>query len=112
MSIIPANQIGGLYHRNDIVECFCDNLMSEIQKKAKEGQNCCVFDATVYYNKRNGKITGNLPKGYNPDEYDCYKYSFDSYKDEVKERFESYGYVVKPTGYIGGIWQDTEDIYW
>jgi hypothetical protein len=32
--------------------------------------------------------------------------------DEVRSKYERAGYKIKPTGYIGGVWQKTEDIYW
>lgn len=31
---------------------------------------------------------------------------------EVRAIFERAGYKIKPTGYIGGVWQLTEDICW
>lgn len=36
----------------------------------------------------------------------------DTYYHEVRKMFEERGYKIKPTGYIGGVWQETEDIYW
>ena len=38
--------------------------------------------------------------------------TFMSFDDEVKEEFKKYGYKFQPTGYIGGVWQLTEDICW
>ena len=32
--------------------------------------------------------------------------------DVVKERFLLEGYTFRPTGRVGGIWQDSEDICW
>lgn len=32
--------------------------------------------------------------------------------DEIRAKYERAGYRIKPTGYIGGVWQRTEDIYW
>lgn len=37
---------------------------------------------------------------------------YDSDYIEVRNIFERAGYVIKPTGYIGGVWQSTEDICW
>ncbi len=31
---------------------------------------------------------------------------------EVRKIFEEEGYHIKPTGYIGGVWQETENICW
>ena len=33
-------------------------------------------------------------------------------RDEVKAEFKKHGYIFKPTGYINGVWQDSEDICW
>lgn len=32
--------------------------------------------------------------------------------DEIKEEFRKKGYEFAPTGYCGGVWQDSEDICW
>ena len=37
---------------------------------------------------------------------------YEDYFEEVKAKYESVGYVIKPTGYIGGVWQRTMDIIW
>jgi len=34
------------------------------------------------------------------------------YKDEIKKMFLVKGYSFRPTGYIGGVWQQTEHICW
>ena len=33
-------------------------------------------------------------------------------REQVKEEFKRNGYTFKPTGYVGGVWQMTEDICW
>ena len=40
----------------------------------------------------------------------CFAYGNDM--TEVKEYFKNLGYTFKPTGYCGGVWQDTIDICW
>lgn len=35
-----------------------------------------------------------------------------TYYWDVRRLFERKGYRIKPTGYIGGVWQLTEDLYW
>lgn len=32
--------------------------------------------------------------------------------DEIRKKYEAAGYIIKPTGYIGGVWQLSEDICW
>jgi hypothetical protein len=34
------------------------------------------------------------------------------YRDEIKKMFLAKGYSFRPTGYIGGVWQQTENICW
>lgn len=36
----------------------------------------------------------------------------DALYSDVRNIFEKAGYTIKPTGYIGGVWQLTEDICW
>lgn len=43
----------------------------------------------------------------------CFPVNKDNtYYQDVRGMFEEQGYKIKPTGYIGGVWQETEDIYW
>lgn len=43
----------------------------------------------------------------------CFAINKDNtYYRDVRRMFEEQGYKIKPTGYIGGVWQETEDIYW
>lgn len=37
---------------------------------------------------------------------------YDTDYAEVRAIYERAGYTIKPTGYIGGVWQLTEDICW
>ena len=39
-------------------------------------------------------------------------YSDDQYYSDLRRMYENAGYVIKPTGTIGGIWQKTMDICW
>lgn len=36
----------------------------------------------------------------------------DPHYHTVREAFEQSGYHIAPTGYIGGVWQTTENISW
>jgi hypothetical protein len=112
MDIIPANQIKCTNNREEIVNAFCDNLMNRIQKYASEGRHDCCFDATAYYHIPSGKVFGTHNKNWECGDWDSYKYLFDDYANEIRAKFTQAGYVIKPTGYIGGVWQLTEDICW
>jgi len=35
-----------------------------------------------------------------------------SYEHEIKNMFLAAGYTFKPTGYVGGVWQLSQDICW
>ena len=112
MTIIPANQIKCGPSREEIVNAFCENLMNRIQERAKEGAHKTCLDATVYYHKPSDKVFGTHNKEWKPNDWTSYEYRFDDYASEVKAKFKAAGYVIKPTGYIGGVWQLTEDIRW
>lgn len=61
--------------------------------------------------ERGYRKTGFCPSTYwykNEDGIDCY-INFD---EEVKAEFKRNGYSFRPTGYIDGVWQHTEDICW
>lgn len=34
------------------------------------------------------------------------------HEDQIKRMFIDKGYMFRPTGYVGGVWQLTEDICW
>ena len=34
------------------------------------------------------------------------------WEDQMKEHYKALGYKFRPTGYLGGIWQRTLEIYW
>ena len=112
MTIIPANQIKCENSREEIVNAFCENLMNKIKKCASDGRHDCCFDASAYYHIPSGKVFGTLDKNWKPKDWDFHKYRFDDYASEIKKKFQQAGYIIKPTGYIGGVWQLTEDICW
>ena len=112
MTIIPANQIKCANTREEIVNAFCENLMKRIQEHASHGHHSCCFDASAYYHIPSGKVSGIHYKEWRPDDWTAHKYRFDDYASEIKAKFKQAGYIIKPTGYICGVWQLTEDICW
>lgn len=48
--------------------------------------------------------SGRLSTCFNPYYAECY--------DAVKREFAAKGYTFSPTGFIGGVWQLTENINW
>lgn len=110
--IIPANRLNAIT-REHIVNMFCENLMERIKEANARGQRCICFTASVYVNERTGEIssTYKIPE-WVQDGVTPYKYYFDDYAEDVRRVFRENGYVIKPTGYSGGVWQKTEDIMW
>ena len=107
MSIIPARELNPIT-KEDIVSMFCDNLMERIKKANAEGQrDICFTSASIYL--QDGKLVSRYTG--NDREHAPY-YLFSDYADEVATRFRAAGYTIKPTGYIGGVWQRTQDIIW
>ena len=74
--------------REEKVSRIIEKINSDIKRAAEKGLHECFFDCS----KNN--------------------YSQAPFYKEVRERFERYGYRIKPTGYIGGVWQLTENIEW
>lgn len=60
--------------------------------------------------KINKRIEYAVGQGWNSACFNCSKDS--PFYTEVRKKFEDVGYTIKPTGYIGGVWQLTEDICW
>ena len=61
----------------------CAMVMRYIEKASSEGRRDTVFD---------------------PRPVEMY--------DAVKDEFKKHGYTFKPTGFIGGVWQRSEQICW
>ena len=58
----------------------------------------------------NERIKYAVGQGWNDATFCCDKDS--PFYTEVRQKFEKAGYTIKPTGYVGGVWQLTEDICW
>lgn len=72
-----------------------DSVMRSIEIASERGYRKTCFCPSVYWYK-------------NEDGIECY---IDFY-NEVKEEFRMNGYRFRPTGYLAGVWQRTEDICW
>ena len=71
------------------------NIMEAIEK----GRNKTCLCHTSCYLKEDGTVGG-----YGDRYVDC--------EYEIKSWLKGLGYRIDPTGYIGGVWQRTEDICW
>ena len=106
MKIIKASEWNLTYTRQDVVDWMCSNVMKNIQRANNEGSHKASFYGGCGY-WDNDKKEFTYSKGDNRPFVHWY-----DYRDEVAEVFREAGYKIKPTGKIGGVWQDTEDIIW
>lgn len=58
------------------------------------------------------KIRNAVQRGESCTYFYCDKDADKDVYDEIRSNYERAGYKIKPTGYIGGVWQLTEDICW
>ena len=92
--IIEANQLPTEISREEIINRFCDMLQKNILEESKKGYHSTVFYVST------------------PIEVGEHVFRFSAFEDEIAEKFIAAGYVIKPTGYIGGVYQLTKDICW
>jgi len=117
MGLISANQLNAIT-KEDIVDMFCDDIMQRILKANSYGNRETCFDNASVVRVINGE--GDYTyypayKFYKIDNRHKMNYVYvplDDYRNEVKAKLRSAGYTVKPTGYIGGVWQTTESVVW
>lgn len=83
MRIPTANETWLCQQNKDDFENACTSVLRSIEKAQKEGRRDTCFDPRP-----------------------CEQY------EAVKHEFENHGYVFRPTGFIGGVWQRTERICW
>ena len=106
MNIIKASELNTGYTRQDVIEHMCAKVMGQIQRASTQGYRQTNFHGGCWrWDKEKQKIVY-------PYECDGPYFDWDNYKDEVKQVFIANGYKIKPTGYIGGVWQHTETIMW
>jgi hypothetical protein len=110
--ITKPNELKNKITSEMVVDKMCEKLMQEINKANSNGNHKCTFYICgVYGNTK----TGEFPKEITSEvlhNSDYTYFRFDDYSDMIKKRFIEAGYCIKPTGYIGGVWQLSEDIYW
>ena len=71
------------------------SVMRAIKDASERGYRKTCFNPRAYYYKDGLGV----------------RHRMDFY-NEVKEEFEMNGYRFKPTGYVDGVWQQSEDICW
>lgn len=99
MTIEKAGKMRKKATQNEIyqkgLEQAIGSVMREIKKASEQGLRSCRFYPSAYW------YTNESGRG-----------AFMRFDDEVREAFRKKGYTFKPTGFIDGVWQDTEDIRW
>lgn len=95
-----------------IVDRFCELMMRQIQSANKDGYHkTCFYVCGIYANPKTGEIPERITLDQMHSE-DFQYYRWDDYVSVIKSRFQRAGYTIKPTGYIGNVWQRTEHIHW
>lgn len=97
--IKSANEVREIATQNEHYEMgykqAVESVMRAIEKASQEGRRKTCFNPSAYwYETEYGTRT------------------FMRFDDEVKSEFKKHGYTFEPTGYIGGVWQRTENICW
>lgn len=77
------------------IEVGVASVMRAIEKAAAEGRRSTCFHPKAYWYTTDSGLE-----------------TFQRFDDEIKAMFKKQGYTFKPTGYVGGVWQRTEDICW
>lgn len=105
--VIPEAKNINPITRDDIINAFCMKIVEKIMKQNKEGYRTTHFYGDcIYVDRVANKIHTHCPKGYKEETHS--RYSFENYLEEVKQRFEERGYVIKRmAGY-----HDEYDIMW
>lgn len=74
--------------------------MKNISNKRFE-ELCSMVDERISHAVENGRCSACFPIDKHDEHY-----------ERIKKEYEANGYKIKPTGYIGGVWQLTEYITW
>ena len=83
--------------------------MLKITDEMKQAREKRIADMEQRIDKR---IENAFKEGYHSTYFPCDKDTDKDIYDEIRAKYERAGYKIKPTGYIGGVWQLTEDICW
>lgn len=86
------------------------NMIPKASGKREELKRSSEFDEKVKreIEWQNERINKAIKEGKN---YTSFVISVEV-EDYIKEMYKKQGYTFKPTGYVGGVWQRTEDICW
>lgn len=115
-----AFEITSVYNLNNenkltssmIIDRFCELMMRQIQSANKDGYHkTCFYVCGFWANPKTGEIPEHptIEQTHN-ENFKLYYWS--DYESEIKARFQRAGYIIKPTGYIGGVLQRSEHIHW
>ena len=108
--IIKASELNEIT-REYIVDLFCESLMNDIKEANEKGKRECLFHTSIYRNKKTNELSAIFREDWRKDGWES-PYRFDDYEREIERKFTSFGYIVKPVGYIGGVRQIDKHIMW
>lgn len=97
--MIDANEARRLVNKDEAVKICKEKTERDIRHAVEQGYNRTCLSHTHCYLKEDG-TEGTIYDR----RIDC--------EYEIKRWLESLGYRIEPTGYVGGVWQRTEDIVW
>lgn len=95
MNANEARKISNNNGREEKIKIAIKQVEERIKESAKEGNNFCCYGLKECYGGESFYINGKYEK-----------------LPEVREHFIRKGFEFKDTGYIGGVYQHTERIYW
>lgn len=72
-----------------------NSVMRAIEKASERGYRQTCFNPSVYWYTNDSGLE-----------------TYIDFYDQTKKEFKKHGYTFKPTGYVGGVWQRTEEICW
>ena len=99
--MINANEARQKMNKDVALNWCKEQVEKSILRAIENGRNkTCLCDTTCYMNE-DGTVGSYSTSNRR---IDC--------EYEIKNWLRDLGYRIEPTGYIGGVWQRTEDICW
>lgn len=97
--MLTAREARKLIYKDVAIEECKKRTEAQIREAVSRGLNRVVFSNYSCYITSDGNVGG-----YKDNYIDC--------KKEIRSWLEEFGYRIEPTGYVGGVLQDSEDIVW
>lgn len=95
MTVEDAKKLANENGRKEKISIAIKNIEKEIEEACSKGENYIPFGTKEEYGGNSFFINGKFER-----------------LPEVREHFLRQGFTFKDTGYIGGVYQHTERLYW